>query len=548
MNDFLGDDDDMEDSSINNFSGSINELLDTSKKLEFEAVDTIASNENAWNSSLSMAKSKAGDHLIKHRNTGYRANETKKMELSINSATFKAPRNPRKVLLKLKSSSQIINTECDPNVLPDLETILLEKSRATNVLEATRTEVPENEIKTQIDSNWLNRNLELPRTETPFNLTTSSSFGLSNLIIEPSSSLEHNKSRIDNSVEVKFHSCEISDNEYVIGNENKNEMLPISKKRKISDSNYKATPNDNNSSFENKRITGYHYNTDDDDDTKEHSINKGDRKEKSPSPEVMKRKKSLIKRSREGITKVTRKASKLLSRSKKNEKLVEEAQKDHEEENINYFIDTELSNVNSVPRMSEKFLDQSEKLIQNFVFDNQGEQKLQSTLEKPMDHKTTLKKEALSKKISTGTLNENYVRVNLKKKVFVRGKKAFNFSRYKKTIWKSKKQAQSLNDMRGCDGGVLRCFNCDGVGHFAQQCKKKGDNLLPMDVEIEEESSLPTLEEAAQMAENQKALAHAKKSNSNAWTTVENIDNLNKENKDVNFDAQNKVCFKKIIA
>jgi ATP-dependent DNA helicase Q4 len=281
-----------------------------------------------------------------------------------------------------------------------------------------------------------------------------------------------------------------------------------------------------------------HYNTDDDDDS-DKDPNYKEEREKSPSPVPMKRKKSLIKRSKDGISKVTKKATKLLTRGRKNVKEVDEEPEEEKEEEINYFIDTEFDNVKTVPRVSEKFITQSEKLLEDFIYqkDPAG-----ASTSKIVDYKTTQKKDALQKKIASGTLNDNYVRVNLKKKVFVRGKKAFNFSRYKKTVWKSKKQAADLNDMRGCDGGVLKCFNCGGVGHFAQQCKQKGDSLMPLDADVEEESNLPTLQQAAEMAEELKLLVHASKPNSipsasnDVWKDEENSNDepiVNKENQNV---------------
>lgn len=120
-------------------------------------------------------------------------------------------------------------------------------------------------------------------------------------------------------------------------------------------------------------------------------------------------------------------------------------------------------------------------------------------------------REILEKKMTAGTMNDNFVRINLKKKVFVRGKKNFNLAKYKKNKWKQRKKelasSESNLDVADLmDKNGARCFKCGEVGHFSQNCRAlKGDALLPME-EIDESSSFPTLEEAERMA-NEKALA-----------------------------------------
>lgn len=118
----------------------------------------------------------------------------------------------------------------------------------------------------------------------------------------------------------------------------------------------------------------------------------------------------------------------------------------------------------------------------------------------------------LEERIKSGKLNENFVTMNLRKKVFVKGKKTMNFSKYKKGLWKQKKAAALCGpdmDMRGCDGGVLTCFNCGMPGHFAQDCQKKGDKLLPINAELDDISPFPTLEEAQTLAKQKAVLVHS---------------------------------------
>lgn len=106
----------------------------------------------------------------------------------------------------------------------------------------------------------------------------------------------------------------------------------------------------------------------------------------------------------------------------------------------------------------------------------------------------------LNEKIKNGTLNENFVRINIEKKVFVRGKKSINFSKYKKQQWKDKKALHA--GMEFPEGGKVNCFKCGMTGHMARYCTAhRGDTLLPLD--SYDDNDLPTLEDMQIVVANQ---------------------------------------------
>ncbi|XP_049874055.1 ATP-dependent DNA helicase Q4 [Pectinophora gossypiella] len=107
-------------------------------------------------------------------------------------------------------------------------------------------------------------------------------------------------------------------------------------------------------------------------------------------------------------------------------------------------------------------------------------------------NKSTSDYEKLEKKIQSGTLNENFVKINIEKKVFVRGKKSINFSKYKKQQWKDKKALHA--GMEFPEAGKISCFKCGGTGHMARYCTAhRGDTLLPL--ESYDDNDIPTLED-----------------------------------------------------
>lgn len=201
-------------------------------------------------------------------------------------------------------------------------------------------------------------------------------------------------------------------------------------------------------------------------------------------PKTTKTVRKATKKSTEKLPKVKTKRIVIAKKAKTNiTKNDEDDDKDEKENQPDeYQMDFGMDTIKSVPRIDIAELTRTTAAFTEYVH----KQITVSGVSEPAPNNRTKEyvpstkqsqaREKLEKKIAAGTLDENFVRINLRKKVFVRGKKTINFSRYKKTQWRQKKAAALAGpdmDMGGCDGGILTCFQCGQPGHFAQNCKIK---------------------------------------------------------------------------
>ncbi|XP_014242402.1 ATP-dependent DNA helicase Q4 [Cimex lectularius] len=132
--------------------------------------------------------------------------------------------------------------------------------------------------------------------------------------------------------------------------------------------------------------------------------------------------------------------------------------------------------------------------------------------EVPLDVIVQKKLEQLEKKLNSGKANENFVAINIQKKVYARGKKKMTYSKYKKQKWKQMTKGGDMNSGGSFFNGVKKCFKCGDVGHYSKACPKAGKELLPLEeYESEDESPFPTLAEAAQIVEEAAEKAHSGK-------------------------------------
>lgn len=105
--------------------------------------------------------------------------------------------------------------------------------------------------------------------------------------------------------------------------------------------------------------------------------------------------------------------------------------------------------------------------------------------------------ERLESKVLSGKANDCFVKIDLKKKKFSRGKAGMSGAKIKRAEWKRKmdlKEGKKVKEMK--------CFRCGESGHWARQCTGgRGDSLIPVEMSEEfDAGEFPSLEQARDMA------------------------------------------------
>jgi len=82
------------------------------------------------------------------------------------------------------------------------------------------------------------------------------------------------------------------------------------------------------------------------------------------------------------------------------------------------------------------------------------------------------KKGMLEAKISSGKASENFVKLDMKRKIYSRGKRSVKTTTYKKKQWKNRKQELGGDFSATNRTTLLKCFKCGDIGHYSKHCNK----------------------------------------------------------------------------
>uniref|UniRef100_W8BWT9 ATP-dependent DNA helicase Q4 n=1 Tax=Ceratitis capitata TaxID=7213 RepID=W8BWT9_CERCA len=579
---------------------------------EFEAVEICELNEKAWGPEVSNEPLGKDIHKTQSESVALKKPFTSNLCAKLFKASTFNKRNPRKSLSRSNSeiAAQVTRHESAPNlserteVLPDLETILVQKAKEQQTLAAVTVNplltAKETSMQINVDAGWLNRNtideglkgIAVTSSQSSKSLNDAMSktaksvnrFGLNNINVNtlvpfqdsyeitnrketPQKDMVETTTEMTTKQPMQTKNTNGEDSDSVVsdsgGEGAEKTYIHVVKRRRVlkgleknqttEKSNALALDSsicqvtqvkDEETSWVSKNkvqlVKVYDFSTDDNGDA-----DYSPPKDKKESRKRFKNVKKSVAATKEGKPKIIQNAGKATKTKKTPKKRATRAssfksasditarageysneeldEKPPEADVLRYTMLLERGDLTSIPRVPNSELEMADIVAQRYINNTNvevsaaapGAANLKQISPSVVDEKRAAARRKLEEKIAAGKLNENYVTINLQKKIYARGKRNINFSKYKKKQWRHKKKIAALTgpdmDMGGCDGGVLTCFTCGQIGHFAAQCKAKGDSLLPLTAQLEEDPSpFPTLEEAERMAVQSAVVAHSR--------------------------------------